>query len=198
MHMIIEKEKCLSLLHNPYITPYSIKSMDNKELHEEDLEKIVASASEITALPVDKALQQYRISCHNNSNIVAFTIKNPTKDQLFLTEYLQNKLHSFNELIDLLDNNKVFATGLILEDSSTPRFDACSTFEISHACIRVSSLAYPYPIHRSQFAYFRKTDTIGTFDPADTCLYIYYTNGTYVKLFYTDLSTCKTDSIKQP
>ena len=30
---------------------------------------------------------------------VAFTIKNPTKDQLFLTEYLQNKLHSFNELI---------------------------------------------------------------------------------------------------
>ena len=73
--------------------------MDNKELHEEDLEKIVASASEITALPIDKALQQYRISCHKNSNIVAFTIKNPTKDQLFLTEYLQNKLHSFNELI---------------------------------------------------------------------------------------------------
>ena len=44
-------------------------------------------------------MQQYRIRCHKNGNIAAFTIKNFTKDQLFLTEYLQNKLHSFNELI---------------------------------------------------------------------------------------------------
>lgn len=39
MHMSIEKEKCLSLLHSPYITPYSIKSIDNEALHEEELEK---------------------------------------------------------------------------------------------------------------------------------------------------------------
>lgn len=44
-------------------------------------------------------MQQYRIRCHKKGNIAAFTIKNFTKDQLFLTEYLQNKLHSFNELI---------------------------------------------------------------------------------------------------
>ena len=39
MHMIIEKEKCLSLLQSPYIAPYSIKSIDNEALHEEELEK---------------------------------------------------------------------------------------------------------------------------------------------------------------
>ena len=37
MHMIIKKEKCLSLLQSPYIAPYSIKSIDNEALHEEEL-----------------------------------------------------------------------------------------------------------------------------------------------------------------
>ena len=99
MHMSIEKEKCLSLLHSPYITPYSIKSIDNEALHEEELEKN-SCFSQWTHSPFRwKKLQQYRIRCHKNGNIAAFTIKNFTKDQLFLTEYLQNKLHSFNELI---------------------------------------------------------------------------------------------------
>lgn len=95
-------------MQNPCITPYSIKSIDNEALHEEELEKIVASASEITAHSVDKKLQQYRIRCHKNGNIVAFTIKNSTKDQLFLTEYLQNKLHSFNELIYFPKNQSFY------------------------------------------------------------------------------------------
>ena len=54
MHMSIEKEKCLSLLHSPYITPYSIKSIDNEALHEEELEKIVVSANELTVHSVEK------------------------------------------------------------------------------------------------------------------------------------------------
>ena len=53
-------------------------------------------------------MQQYRIRCHKNGNIAAFTIKNFTKDQLFLTEYLQNKLHSFNELIYFLTKAILF------------------------------------------------------------------------------------------
>ena len=108
MHMIIKKG--LSLSHSPYITPYSIKSTDNEKLHTDDLEIIVASVGEITAISGDKELQQYRISCHKNDSIVAFTRKNPTNDQLFLTEYLQNKLHSFNELIYFPQNKGFYRT----------------------------------------------------------------------------------------
>lgn len=65
MHMIIEKEKGLSLSHSPYITPYSIKSTDNEKLHTDDLEKIVASVGELQPFPVIK----------NCSNIVLVAIK---------------------------------------------------------------------------------------------------------------------------
>ena len=49
-----KKEKCLSLLQSPYIAPYSIKSIDNEALHEEELEKIVVSANELTVHSVEK------------------------------------------------------------------------------------------------------------------------------------------------
>ena len=187
--MIIEKEKCLSLLHNPYITPYSIKSMDNKELHEEDLEKIVASASEITAKHIDTERQQYCISCHNSGKITSFKIDNPTNDSLFLTTFLQNELYDFDELSNLLGRNKIFASGLITNYSFRRPFDPLSTFDITKDFIEVSHYAYPYIIKRSEFAYCRKLYTFETFAACDDYLYIYYVNGTYEKLFYTDLGS---------
>jgi hypothetical protein len=41
-------------LQSPYIAPYSIKSIDNEALHEEELEKIVVSANELTVHSVEK------------------------------------------------------------------------------------------------------------------------------------------------
>lgn len=189
MHMIIEKEKCLSLLHSPYITPYSIKSTDTGELHADDLEKIVTTANEIRANHVDTERQQYCISCQNRDKITSFKIDNPTNDSLFLTTFLQNELYDFDELSNLLGRNKIFASGLITNYSFRHAFSPLSTFDVTKDLIEVSYYAYPYIIKRSEFAYCRKLYTFETFAACDDCLYIYYVNGTYEKLFYTDLGS---------
>ena len=54
MHMIIKKRKMSIFIASPYIALYSIKSIDNEALHEEELEKIVVSANELTVHSVEK------------------------------------------------------------------------------------------------------------------------------------------------
>lgn len=153
----------------------------------DELKSIITKSSEIEAHPICNEEQKYCVCCILEGKVVAFDVRNRTKDVKFLDFYFNDEIHDYNDLMSLLQKEKVFPAGII-DGDYRKRFNVESDLVVASDLIYVNDNAYPYKIYKEKFSYFRYDYSFETFGACDNCLYIYFKDNTSVKVCIADYS----------
>lgn len=94
------------------------------------------------------------ICCILGGKVVAFDVRNRTKDVNFGDFYFNDEIHDYNDLMSLLQKEKVFPAGII-DGDYRKRVNVESDFVVASDLICGNENAYPYMIYKENFSYFR-------------------------------------------
>lgn len=175
----------LNIINSGCVEVTEIRTEDDTKVSIDEIDKIILKAESIEANNFGENYQQYCIVCVFQGKIVAIDIRNITNDKLFLESAFLGETYGYDELVSLLQGEKVIPYGIIMRDYRKS-FNSDSYFTIDSEKIEVTDKSYSYKIYKDEFMYFRYDDNYEPFGSCDKCIYIYYKNGTSVKLCFDE------------